>query len=351
MAALLLNYRDSFESESPSEEEDGKEIPPLKQPSHNTTTSRSASSTTSEHRDRRAPKDRSESHRNKGEVVREVEKKGQMSGSYGSGSESGGSNKSSGSTIRAGDKVVVYLPSGGKAKGTISAESSRDRYEVTLENGDVEKRVHSRNIALARRRRQQHRSRDDDRRKKSSSRSLQKKGSLRRRESRHEILDRQHAVHDALLSESGSQAPRDHHSGSPSSSSVEAHKDHTATGDGPASPISQGLSTATSAASGGGDPAQQLLEVESHSPDTAPTGQTLAPIEAPVSESEPDTSNGERESSSERGSSSPLSSKVRQAQGLLKTVRPTAIALNASCTLLLQHSTFIRDCLLSLSVW
>lgn len=250
-----------------------------------------------------------------------------MGGSFGSGSHSAGSstNKSSRSTIRVGDKVVVYLPSGGKAKGTVSVESSRDRYEVTLESGDVEKRVHSRNIALARRRRHhQHRNRDEDRRKNSSSRSQQRKAPRTRRESRHEALGRQPSVHDdSLLSESGSQTPRDRRSGSPSSSSTGAHKDSsTGAGDRPSSPISQGLSTVTSAASEGGDPAQQPSEVESQSPDTAPAGQTLTPIEAPASELEPDTSSGERELSSERGSSSPLSSKVRQAQGLLKTVRP-----------------------------
>lgn len=252
---------------------------------------------------------------------------------------------------------MVYLPSGGKAKGTVSAESSRDRYEVALDNGDVEKRVHSRNIALARRHRHnkpRHRRDQDDRRKISSSRSQrqQKKGSLRRQESRHEALyhqdsvhealDRQDSIHDdALLSETGSPTPRDqnHRSsvspgavvGSSPSSSAEAPNEDTVVvvgGDGPSSPISQGLSTMTSAASGGGDPAQQPPEVESHAADTpaAPnTGQTLAPIEAPVSESEPDTSNGERRGSlSERRSSSPLSSKVRQAQGLLKTVRPAS---------------------------
>lgn len=346
LAILLHNYRDSFESESPSEAEDdddGKETPPspLHQPSH--TTSKSASSATSERRDRRARKDRPESDRSKGRG--EIKKKGRTSGSYGSGgSQSAGSstNKMS-SAIRVGDKVVVYLPSGGKAKGTVSAESSRDRYEITLENGDVEKRVHSRNIEPARRHRHKHGNGAEDLRRKSLSGrpQQQQKGSPRRQESQHEkaLEDRQDStIHDALLSESGSQTPRDHHhsgsSSSPrdnhspsSSSAAGAHKDDSPVVGGrrPSSPASQGLSTMTSAASGGGDPAEQPPEVESHSPDTAPTGQTtLTPIEAPASESEPDTSNGERGSSSERRSSTPLSSRLRQAQrGLLKTVRPT----------------------------
>lgn len=276
---------------------------------------------------------------------------GSHGGSSGGGSHSAGSStntkRSSRATIRVGDKVVVYLRSGGKGKGTVSAESSRDRYEVTLDNGDVEKRVHSRNIALAgRHRHNKHRKRDGDHTRTSSSGSQQKKGSPRRQEPPHEALeDRQgSSMHDALLSESGSQTPRDHHSGSsprdshsassgdvgslPSSSSAGAHNkdNNTVGGDNrPSSPVSQGLSTmASDAASGGGDPAEQPPDVESHSPDTAPAaGQPpLTPIEAPVSESEPDTSNGEeRGSSSGRRSSSPLSSKVRQAQGLLKTVR------------------------------
>lgn len=274
--------------------------------------------------------------------MREVEKKGQTNGSYGSGGSQSSSvsnnkeKKSSRSTIRAGDKVVVYLPSGGKAKGTVSAESSRDRYEVTLENGDVEKRVHSRNIELARRRRQEHHhhrnrdddDRDDDDRRKtlSSSRSQKKKkkkGSPGRRESRHEALDLQHSDHDApllLLSGSGSSGGV---VGSPSVSSAEAHNVNAERGDRPSSPILREPSVGTSAASeGGGDPAQQPPEVESDSPGTAPAGQAPATIEAPANESEPDTtSNGERGSSSERGLSSPLSSKVRQAQGLLRTVR------------------------------
>eukprot|EP00903_Cladosiphon_okamuranus_P013302 g12399.t1 len=369
--ALGSFLMDSFESESPSEEEeeDGQATPPSKQrPSH---ASKSASSATSERRNRRrARKDRSEL----GKRNVEIEKKGKKaSGSYGSGSQSAGSSnntKTSRLTIRVGDSVVVYLPSGGKAKGTVSRESSRDRYEVTLENGNVEKRVHSRNIALDRRHRHEPRNRrdEDERTRTSTSRFHQQKkkmGSLRRQESRHEALgrqdrvheardcqdsvhetldhqdsvhealDRQASVHDALLSESesGSPTPRDQNHGSsvsagvgigsPPSSSAEAQQESAVVGgDGPPSPISQGLSTTTSAASGGCDPAQQPPEVESHSPDAAApnTGQTLALIEAPGSESEPATPNGERGSPSERRSSSPLSSRVRQAQGLLRTI-------------------------------
>ena len=247
---------------------------------------------------------------------------------------------SSSSKVRAGDKVVVYLPSGGKAKGTVLVETSRDRYEVTLENGDVEKRVHSRNIALVRRHRKHHRTdRGSDRRRSSSGHSPPKDSPPRRRESREEAtLDRQHSQ-GAPSSGSDSQTGRDRPSGlsaaaaaataaaasSPSRPSGEAQTERVPGGDRLASPLSQGLSTtATSAASGGGDPAPQPPEAGSTSPDTAPAEQTPAsPIEAQASESEPETSNGERGSSSERGSS-PLSNKVRQAQGLLKTVRLVA---------------------------
>ncbi|CBN80135.1 conserved unknown protein [Ectocarpus siliculosus] len=348
---------DSFESESSSEDgvDDGNGED-QSQTSRKSLEKRRASkkgrsissSTTSNHRhnNRRSSRSttlESDGTQKKTGIVRERTERRKKKTSYGGGKGGGGGSQSSADSethhnsstpkIRTGDKVVVYLPSGGKAKGVVSVESSRDRYEITLENGEVEKRVHSRNIALASKHRSHRRNRSDQARS-SSSRSQAKKNTRRRRESRADAPGREQSHGDESGLEPESRTPREQRSNSswvlgatpPSSAEALVGQRKVGEDDQPVSLPSTGPSTVASAASGGGDPIQPPPVAESHSPDTAPTRRTSPPpVEALVSESERETSNGERGSSLDRGSlhergSSPLSSKVRQAQGLLKTM-------------------------------
>lgn len=324
------NYRDSFESESPSgDEQDGDDGEASPEQSR-VSSSKSAKSTTMNERHERSQNNPPESAAEEGNSVRKTVWKRQMnrshgsedhSASVGSGSQSAGSNtrkkKDSKSKIRIGDKVVVYLPSGGKEKGTILVETSRDRYEVALENGTVEKRVHPRNIALTSRHR-------DNRRRSSSSRTKQQRKEMstrRHRNSRDSPVNRQQSVDTTERKSDPSRSSGV--LGSPYSSSAEAQPSECTAGEErPVVQSSPEPSTALPAASGEGDPAQQPPDVGDQSPGISPKGESSVPTEALASESDPDTSNGERGSSSERGSST-LSSKARQAQGLLKTVRPS----------------------------
>ncbi|CAM9091316.1 unnamed protein product [Ectocarpus sp. 4 AP-2014] len=348
---------DSFESESSSDGVDEDNGEDQSQSSRRSLEKRRASkkgkstssSTTSNHRHNNRGSSRSttlesdDTQKKTGIIVRERTERRKKKTSSGGGKGGGGGSPSSPDSetdhnnskpkIRTGDKVVVYLPSGGKAKGVVSVESSRDRYEITLENGEVEKRVHSRNIALASKHRSHRRNRSDQARS-SSSRSQAKKNARRRRESRADAPIREQRHGDESGLESESRTPREQRSdscrvlGAPPPSSAEAlvGQRKVEEDDQPVSLPSTPPSTVTSTASGGGDPIQPPPAAESHSLDTAPTRRTSPPpLEALASESERETNNGERGSSLERGSSrergsSPLSSKVRQAQGLLKTI-------------------------------
>lgn len=257
------------------------------------------------------------------------EDRGNRSDSRSYGSAGSETHSGSESSIRVGDNVAVYLKSGGKAKGTVSVESSRDRYEVTLENGDVEKRVHSRNISLLSSNRRKHRRSQPNSRTSSSSRSLREKSVRQPRESRDDAKGRQRKLEAVSESESETSAPSERRPGSIDAVDAAAPtplKEQLET-DPAKEDVAASLSPSTtaSATNGGGALVQQPPGVITLAPITAPTGETTSPpLEGLASGSDPDTSTGERGSSSERGLS-PLSSKVRQAQGLLKTVRLVGI--------------------------
>ncbi|CAN0001877.1 unnamed protein product, partial [Hapterophycus canaliculatus] len=337
---------DSFESESPSEEEERDDDDGNTSQSQVSRSSLEQSRKSKENfatpdaNDRRRghPRSSSESGTNKRVVERKAADKGDIRGPYGrrdgrsaSGSRSHSSTGSKTQSctehnIRVGDNVVVYLKSGGKAKGTISVESSRDRYEVTMENGDVEKRVHSRNISVLSSKRRKHRHGKPNDRTRSSDRSRQKKSVRKPRESLDDAKDRQQNLEAVSESVSEPRTPSqrqssftsgvDTPSASPSDKQAapDSAKEGVTTGS-----LSPAPSSKACATKGISDLVQQPLEVVTLSPDTAPTKQTPLPLEALASESDLDTSAEARGSSSERGLS-PLSSKVRQAQGLLKTM-------------------------------
>lgn len=215
----------------------------------------------------------------------------------------------------------MRLSSGKKAKGTISGERSRGRYDVTLDNGDVEKRVGADALSLQSTRRSKRHKRP------SSDRTTQPLKSVRtgRRESR----DRSASDHTQESDDRDDRGTRQRRrsppaplTGSPSSEQATGTR---ATGGIPASPSSSKASCSGSA-SGSGETGQQLSSVN-HSSRQGVTPD--APVSVP-SESEADDGVGnarvsgvrtERASSSERAGSSPLAGKVRQVRGLLKTVR------------------------------
>lgn len=219
-------------------------------------------------------------------------------------------SRSSKSKFRKGDIVNVYLSSEGKAKGTISGESSGGRYDVILENGNIEKRVDHRDISFAHR--HQRSSRTSDRR--SST------GSQKSVDSHQKSDDNfQESIDNALAhqaSEPGSDTPRQEPPppSMPPPSSKEATINQA--GKRPVSPLSS--KSPTVSIKGGIEPArpQNKAVVLSPVPATSSKG-LLIPITV---ESEQEITKGERVSLSE-GDPSPLTNKVRQAQGLLRTVR------------------------------
>lgn len=232
--------------------------------------------------------------------------------------------------FREGDRVSVFLGSAkGSEKGTILFSSSGGKYDVALDNGDVEKRVLPPDVSALRD------DSEDDRRA-----SLQGEGtnSRRGRDSGDDgsWIGRQ----EQPASESNSDSHTRLLKRRPQLDSVvslSSHSNDKGTDDRkrPVSPVSSapGSSVASVPATGGsGSPA---LPPSSTATSAAvmflETTQSLLPSPAHVAvgkDSEEPYSARERESSSERGTVSPsspsstLRSKVRQAPGLLKTVGP-----------------------------
>lgn len=217
-----------------------------------------------------------------------------------------------------GDSVIVYLLSGRKAKGTISGESSGGRYDVTLENGEVEESVYPEDLELSpAARRQGHNETPRH------SSGAQRHDSVR---SRRPSRDR---ATDDHVPESRSDAPRRRLPSADIASPSSGNAKETQAGRRPVSPLS---SEASVSGSGGSQPAGQPPEaVVTHSPDTAQVGEALTPVAShsdagTISNSINTTVNNNNDDGGERASesgSSPVTSKIRQqTRGLLKTVRP-----------------------------
>lgn len=267
-----------------------------------------------------------------------------VNNSRGSGTDdsNSGNNNNSEPRFTKGDTVSVYLSSGRKSKGTISAERSRGRYDVTLDSGDVEKRVGAEALSpLPHRRNKRHNNNNTSSRRRSSDHSsIQSQKSVVRTGGRRESRDRNASDHTPESDDRNRDTRRTRRRSSPStpltgspSSNKQATGTRRATTEGRSvSPSSSKASYSGSAISGrGGEPGQQPPNATRSS-----SSQAVTRDEAPASvasESEADnngadnasiTSGGrtERALSSERASgSSPLAGKVRQAGGLLKTVR------------------------------
>lgn len=301
--------RDSFESESSSEDEedkdkeDGDDDPQQRGSSHKPASSVRDSRRETEGRERSAPK-------GKPVVVRAAGTRAERTSS--SVPEEEVETRSSRSSARRpkvkfaeGDRVSVYLPSGGKTHGIIRRKSSRGRFEVTLTNGDVEKRVKPGNMSLSSR---------HHRRNRTSEHSIRSHRSSRSRESDRSVSDDRRPE-----SQTGSDSPSRRPGSLPAAlarSFSSAESGGKKQGEGiPGSPSSK---ASDASGSGGGEPARLPPGTAILSPDTAPVIEVEVPV---ASESEPDTGGAalERASSSER-SLSPLTNKVRHAQGLLKTV-------------------------------
>ncbi|CAN0135559.1 unnamed protein product [Scytosiphon promiscuus] len=336
---------DSFESESPSEEE--KEL--RREDDRDSGRSQSSPRSSEQVRKMKSPAATSANARHRGrhrkgspealghktaDAGKTRESQSGKSGGSGSGSHGDSSNDSelhsgSESNIEIGDNVTVYLKSGGKTKGFVSVKSSRDRYEVTLENGDIEKHVHSRNISVISSSPRKHRRGQPNIRARSSSRSQHKKSARKPRVSLSDAKGHQRSIKAVQQSESDSRVPAlsERRPSSfdaidaPSSSPLErqASPDPTKKGVTAAS-LSPVPSPTTSAAEGGSGLAQQPPEVVVPSINIPRAEEATPPsLEALASEVDKNVHIGERGSSTER-ELSPLSNKVRQAQGLLKTM-------------------------------
>lgn len=301
---MAASCRDSFESDSASEEEEDEaeddKAPSTRRGSTNSTTSASLQSH-GHGRDDRARSAR----KAKTVVVRKSDGKIRSSGDEDGSQGAGSSSRNAQPRFAKGDSVLVYLESGGKAKGTISNRpSSGGRYDVTLENGDVEKRVSPRDISLAPRRGGR-----DPAPERSSGRS--RKDTQRRRKSRGSDSDRrgQEKEKSTLRRRRSSRA-------SDASPGLAQGLGTNQPVDRPVSPVpSEPLPASVS---DGGETAPQPPEAGENTPDIAPVTEAPTP---PSSGSELDTGPGESESSPQEDAS-PLKRNVRRAQGLLKTVRP-----------------------------
>lgn len=273
--------------------------------------------------------------RSKGKLASDRESGKKGTGSFGGRSEShsdsddysvsGGSNapRSKRRGFSKGDSVVIHLSSGEKAKGTISRESSttKGRYDVKLDNGDSKKNVSSRDLTS----RPRHR-RGADNGTSDRNNSLRAQSSVRGRGTSSRNSG---ASSGRRSSDSGSRSPPQRRRSSakgvlasPSSSraSVEDAIVENQPSGGPVSPLSPDALVATPKGEGG-EPGLQPPREGPQDDDVAAPGEKGAGPDASGSERDDDTGHSVGERSGSGRSSSPITRKVRQAQGLLKTVR------------------------------
>lgn len=345
--SLLAVVRDSFESESPSEDdpnrtsEDDEILQERNPPSRNgSACGASHGGFNSRNRclDRGGSKE--EHTKDPGGVERKVssrsisshELQGKKSGSTHEDAARRHSTvvrrKQRGVGLREGNRVSVFLGADKRSeKGTILFYSSGGKYNVALDNGEVEEQLLPENLSVLRG------DSEDDRRASlpregTKSHSRSKSGSRIDRQdyppsgpnsdSRTRLLNLQPQL-DSVLSLSSHSNDEDNNSrkspSSPHSSAFESPAVSVPATGGVGSPVLQPPSTVTSSA------AISLETTPAVLPSPSP-----AQVDSGNSSEEPDTAR-ERGTSSEGGALSPLSpstlrGKVRQAPGLFKTVRP-----------------------------
>lgn len=224
---------------------------------------------------------------------------------------SSGSRKSDHDGFKQGDRVSAIVGFGeSSAKGTILAESSGGKYDVILDNGIVEKRVHPEDMSVLA---------DDSDGNRSTSSRRDQATSHTRRESRR-TNDGSPRRQDRSLSASKSDVSDRKHDGLTRSARCPSHfpnlrSTETLSGP-PLSPFSseaEAQMASVPSGDGGGSPALQppptLVAVRT--PDITSTALRITQAAG----SEPEELNSGRVLS-------PLQSSVRQTRGLLKTVRP-----------------------------
>lgn len=240
--------------------------------------------------------------------------------------------KSSGVRFGKGDRVRVVLGSGrGSETGTITCTSSRGSYDVALDNGDVEKRVHPQAISALRGNPSEEKLLTAPHRQGDENDSLNGDKSLdgQRGQPPSDYNDDRRAP---PLKRQQSQA--DPTVGSPSSRSIVsiAHgvgggvdRREILDGSSPFSSEPESPAASVSAAGGGGSPIPQPLSATATGVGVSSGAVQCLPLPAHGSgnpskpRTEVSSSDGD---SSTPSSPSPLRSKVRQqAEGLLKTVR------------------------------